>query len=255
VSGEEIPGDGPGADLPAADAGRTSWVKVIAVTGGICAVVAAGAWALRARPPQSPQTAELTAQLPSASPQDQGAGQEVQSGGHAGAAPKKAKKPKKPYHGPPVLSVQYFDTSQGMCSATYAGSVNVVITKGVADDVDAEVRIPVDHATRPQALIPIHGEWSTVMSGLPTKRTVKLVIIAKGPGGTTGYARDISHPCPGKPMDKVDPDDLGTKIARQRIKQHMFKSDYDFSFDFSGKPDADSGDHSGKTKPSATPNP
>lgn len=141
-------------------------------------------------------------------------------------------KPEKPYDGPPRFTVQLLDTDEHTCPATFTESIVVPVVEGDVRSIEAVVRVPYDKVVRTRALNLFNGEWSTIIGGLPTKRTVKLLLIAQGEGGKTTVAEDITHICPGKPVDKPDPRDLGTKLARQKMRKNMF------NFDFKYTPDA-----------------
>lgn len=200
-------------------AARSSWGTVAVIAVVSCLVAGAALWLFVPR--EGPQAPTSAAAAPAVPPS---------------AEPTKRPAPAKPpYDGPPKITVQLGESMTGDCPAVFMESIVVRVYRGEADSIKAVARIPFDKVTRERELWEIDTEWSTMLGGLPTKRTIKLQVTATGLGGKTTIAEDISHPCTGEPVDKPDPADLSAKANRQGMKK-MFDGGYDFEFDFEGKP-------------------
>lgn len=215
------PGEPERDQTPAEAPERRSWLPVLLIAGLGVALVGGMIWIMLpkdSRPPAATAEDVLSQPLPSFTNRQ---------------ADAQAEPSEKPYDGPPKFTMQLLDTDEHTCPTTFTESIVVPRVEGEVDSITAVVRVPYDKIERSRELYEYQGEWSTVIGGLPTKRTVKLLVIARGPGGKKTVAEDISHVCPGKPVDRPDPMDLGTKIAKKKIRENMF----DFDFEFESKRD------------------
>ena len=224
----------------AATAARdTSWTKIVAVTVGACVVVGAVLWAVI--PKGAPVKEEAAAQgsvAQDSRAEASDASQEVRrilSGERD--RPTKAERLEARLGKPPKLSVQVFDPLDGTCPDVFNVTMVVRVIRGQFDDVVAEVRIPKDKYTRTRTLMYSDGDYTATLGGLPVNRTATLLVIGTGPQGEeTTVTKDITHNCPGDPVDKDNPYDLVGEDAASAIEEKMFSDEYEFDFDMSGKP-------------------
>lgn len=224
---------GPTSDSAAA------WPKVVALTVGGCLLFGALLWAVV--PKGAPVKDEAVAQAPAANDSRDKASDASQEVRRILAErqdrPTKAERLEARLGKPPKLSVQVFDPLEGTCPDTFNVTMVVRVIRGQFDDVVAEVRIPKDKYTRTRTLMYSDGDYTATLGGLPVNRTATLLVIGTGPDGEEAtVSKDITHNCPGDPVDKDDPYDLVGKDAEKAIKEKMFSGEFEFEFDMSGKP-------------------
>ena len=210
----------------------SSWGKVIGITVAACVLVGGLLWLVV--PKGAPvKNAEPEPSAPVLQNQAANAAKKVKESVR-GQRPSLAERLEKRLGKPPKLSVQLSDPARGTCPDFFMVPLVVRVIRGDFDDVVAEVRIPHDKMTRTRTLMYADGDWTASIGGLPINRTVQLVIMASGPSGTETVTKDVSHICPGDPVDK-DPYDLVGKDARAELRKNLT-----FDFDF-GSADKKSG--------------
>lgn len=176
---------------------------VVAAVAATVALLAVGGWAIysdvesqrtpsfafpsptpaaaRVAPPTATTRASSAAEVPSGSPT---IGDRTKS-----AAPKAG-----PKQSPPKLELIWVNAATGSCPTYFSGDIRV-LAKGKVDRMDAEWRSPEQKLTSTRGLTEFGDEWSTFLSAIPTNKTVKLIVIGRGPGGTTTVGQDISYRC------------------------------------------------------------
>lgn len=228
-----------------------SWRRLITITVAACVAVGGLLWLIA---PKGPPLVEAEPEPTATRSSDRAAAaaQKVDSAVRGTGSqdpsdpdrPTKADRLEARLGKPPKLSVQISDPMAGTCPVTFSVPMVVRVIRGEFDDVVAEARIPKDKITRTRQLIYADGDWTGTLGGLPINRTVQLVIIGTGPYGQETVYKDVSHVCPGDPIDKNDPYDLVGKDAERAIKEKMFDGEFEFEFDFdsAGKSSGESAD-------------
>lgn len=194
------------------------------------------AWLVGMRPPSPDPTAAAAAADAAQLAKDQKtahtkaqANSDKQRPAPGDSEPSRAPRP--PYSGPPKVALQISDPSTGTCPSVFTLSVNVYVIKGEVTDAKAELLVFKDKIERTIPLMPVAEDWSAQIGGIPTKRTARVVVVAKGPGGEDTEIRDITHECPGEPLDKREKlVDISPK--ENEIEQKF--SEFDFDFDGGG---------------------
>jgi hypothetical protein len=222
------------------------------VVGGVAVALTAGAllWATGVRPANSSHSGGLPVQLPSPSPDrtvppppaispSRADPSPAGSGGPGADAGRQQSTAAREGAGrsKPEVVVQVVDTQEGRCPRTFDVGVNAFVTQGRIDEGTAELRVPFDRIRRTRPLLQIAGEFSGVITGVPTKRTASLTVTFRGPAGEVTEVHDITHACPGKPTDRLTkrfgfkkmPKFTAPKIKSPRVE-------FDFDFDFDGPP-------------------
>lgn len=235
---------------------RTSWSTVAVAIATACAVIVALAWVVLTRPAGRTESAGMPVLLPSASASP--AGPMIASESDAvpkDLRPQQSENAKNSPRRPPKLAVQVFDTQQGQCPKTFAVSVNIYVVRGRVDKATATLSVPKEHIVRDYPLIPVAGDFSSLIRGVPTEEVAHLTVSATGPGGTTEEWHDITHECPWKtpdPTESANPLDKkkGKGLFGDLKKIEAPDVDFDFDFDFDGGAESGAGPKSAEsTKP------
>lgn len=211
------------------ETGDSSWGKVIGVTVAACLLVGGMLWLIV--PKGTPvKEAEPQPSAPLIRNEAADAAQRVKASVQE-QRPTKMERLEERLGKPPKLSVQLSDPLRGTCPDFFTVTMVVRVIRGDFDEIVTEVRIPKDKMTRTRTLMYANGDWTTTIGALPINRTVQLVIMASGDSGTETVTKDVSHICPGDPVDKDDPYDLVGKDARQDLRENLT-----FDFEFDSKP-------------------
>ncbi len=228
--------NGQAADIERDHVRRTSWLTVSLGTLTACAVIATAAWVAGVRPMPEQPTAGLPVLLPSSSPTPT----TTQRASESDTVPEQARTSEKPKSaatrrasGKPQVAVQLADTQEGRCAPTFALSVNAYVVKGQVDEATGVLSVPLSKIRRTRQLLDVAGDFSALFDGIPTKRTAKLTLTFRGPGGEVTEVHDVTHVCPGKPIDKVGKRKEVAGIPK--IRKPKVEFDFDFDFDFGGK--------------------
>lgn len=207
------------------ETGDSSWGKVIGITVAACLLVGGLLWAIV---PKGTPVKEAAPQPSSPAIQNEAAdaAQQVKESVRE-QRPTRIERLEERLGKPPKLSVQLSDPARGTCPDFFMVTLVVRVIRGDFDEVVTEVRIPKDKITRTRTLTYANGDWTTMIGALPINRTVQLVIMASGDSGTETVTKDVSHICPGDPVDKDDPYDLVGKDAREQLRENLT---FDFEF-------------------------
>ena len=184
---KSAPDQGEGAAKSALLSPTTKIVGLI----GIFAVLATGilAWG-QSRQAADTELAAAPAQTqPSAVPTLREGGSAVQDDASASA------KPSAKNDGPPEIILDWIDYSPPSCDEPRAIGVNVIQHRGDIDKVDVVWRAKEFDAENSRRLFQSGKEWTSYIRGIPSDTPVQLLAIAKGPGGETTLAADVSRYC------------------------------------------------------------
>lgn len=134
----------------------------------------------------------------------------------------------------PKAAIQIFDTKEGVCDKTFAVNVNAYIVRGEIARGSATVTLPLTGDSDTYPLVPVSGDFSRLIRGIPTKKTARLQVFLKGPYGEVTEWHDITHHCPGEPIDeKEKAKPYGNKKMFAGLDDIKIPdADYDFDFDY-----------------------
>lgn len=156
---------------------------------GVFALLATGilAWG---QSRNTTETAAAPAQTrPSATPTQRESGSAVQDPTKPSANP--SAKPT----GPPEVVLDWIDYSPPSCDETRAIGVNVLESRGEVEEVTLVWRAKEFDAENSRRLFKTDGQWTAYVRDIPSDTPVQLLAIAKGPGGETTLAADVSRYC------------------------------------------------------------
>lgn len=192
-----------------ARSGNRSRAGVVAAIAATVALLVVGGWAIVsdvegqrtpsfAFPSPTPTSARVvspTAMVTATATARASSAAEVPSGSPGiGNRTKSASPEPEVEQSPPKLELIWVNAATGSCPTYFSGDIRV-LAKGKVDRMDAEWRSPEQKLTITRGLTEFGDEWSTFLSAIPTNKTVKLIVIGRGPGGTTTVGQDISYRC------------------------------------------------------------
>jgi hypothetical protein len=152
---------------------------------GVFALIATGilAWG---QSRETTQIAEAPAQTqPSAKPTARERGTTIQD----------APKPTPSATTGPEILLDWIDYSPPSCDEPRAIGVNVIERRGDIEQVEVVVRAKEFDVESSRRLSKSGKEWTSYIRHIPSDTAVQLVAIAKGPGGETSLAVDVSRYC------------------------------------------------------------
>jgi hypothetical protein len=133
----------------------------------------------------------------------------------------------------PKAAIQIFNTREGVCDKTFAVNVNAYIVKGLITKGSATLSLPGERTSRTYPLVLVEGDFSRLISAIPTKKTARLQVYLKGPHGEVTEWHDITQRCPGEPSSQEELKPYGNAKMFQGLRKISFKKlDFDFSFRF-----------------------